>query len=505
MRVVRVCAVGVVITVGWLLSLAGGGAPLAAAGAPLAPPPEPASRVIVALDAPAGDPARIARAGAAVLAAAPDGFTLTTGYRQVPALAGWATEGAVQRLAALPGVLGVTEDPPLRLYGPTRLASSVPFIGADKLYRARVRGAGVRVAVLDTGIDTNHLDLREAIVEERCFITPADLCPAEPHVAEDVDGHGTHVSGIVASRGRQTDHGVAPEAGIVAIKMIEERGNGFGTGILGSLDFLLGQDEIAIANMSLGTSKTYAGDCDDADAFTKPVSAAVSALRDRGVLVVAASGNDGAPNAMGAPACLRDAVAVGSILDGQGADAAVSDFTNRSPSLDLLAPGESIDSTFLGGRARTLQGTSMAAPHVAGALALLKGAFPWAGPDVLVAALADTGSRPTLRIGGQTINTIRVDKAHDALARVTPTIETPPPSATIAPPTATATATEPPPASPTATMAPPTVTATEAPDATATSPAASPTPPAPSATSTLETPPAPETAVIWLPALDAGP
>ena len=466
-----------------------------ALAAPFAPP-APSQRIVLNLDAPAGDEVAISRAAEAVLAAAPADFVLDARYRQVPALAGRATRSARARLASLPQVRGVADDPVLQTYAPTRLASSVPFIGADKLHRARVRGAGVNVAVLDTGIDTNHLDLRAGIVEEKCFITPADLCPAEPHVAEDVDGHGTHVAGIVASRGRQTDSGVAPEAGIVAIKMIEERGNAFGTGILGSLDYLLTEGTASVANMSLGTKQTFQGECDDANDFTKPMGEAVSVLRERGIIVVAASGNDGAPNAMGAPACLKDAVAVGSVRDAQGAQGVVSDFTNRSPALDLLAPGESIESTFIGGRVRTLQGTSMAAPHVAGALALLQGAFPWAGPDDLLTALADTGGRPTIRLGGATINTIRVDKAHDALERVTPTVEaTPTATATDVPPTVTATSTP----EPTVTVAAPEPTATERPTeaATATVPPSS-TPSAPTPT------PTPEGHLIWLPALGAG-
>ncbi len=448
------------------------------------------TRFIVALDAPAADPPAIAAAGDALLddlgiasaagrpsqdaARPPHGpIELLARYRQVPALVVRADRAGRVAIARHPSVLAITEDPTLRLFGVPMLESSVPFIGADKLRRARVTGEGINVAVLDTGIDTNHLDLRTGIVAQRCFISPAELCPAEPNPAEDIDGHGTHVAGIVASRGRQTGFGVAPDAGIVAIKMIEERGNAFGTGILASLDYLLQEDVARVANMSLGTTSTYAGDCDTADGFTRPIAAAVAALKAKGVSVVAASGNDGERNKMSAPACVADVIAVGAVTDAQGAAAQVADFTNRSATLDLLAPGVDVDSTFIGGRNRSQGGTSMAAPHVAGALALLYGAFEWAGPDDVLAALADTGQRPTIRLEGMEISTIRVDRAHDVLSDVTPPAGPPSPTPTL-PPTVTPTT---PPA--TTTPTPPPASAT--PEATATPDAPTSTPPPPTA------------------------
>jgi subtilisin family serine protease len=177
----------------------------------------------------------------------------------------------------------------------------------------------------------------------------------------------------------------------------------------------------------------------------------------------------------------------------------VADFTNRSATLDMLAPGVAIDAPIPGNKVGTKQGTSMAAPHVAGALALLRQAVPWAGQDALEIVMKENGQRPTLRVGDNEVSTIKVDKALSVLRLFTPTATEP------RPPTATATATR-------ATQGPPTATPTEQP-----LPSASHTPTetvatatrTPSATTRPSSPTAPITTVplsgkVYLPVLRRG-
>lgn len=369
-------------------------------------------------------------------------FRLDYAFENIPALSGTITAAGLVRLRQLDAeVEAVALDPVLKPV----LASSVPYIGADRLRRAGTTGEGVRVAVLDTGIDADHLDLRDALQDEQCFLKNRDFCPPEPHVAEDSDGHGTHVSGIVASRGRRSSHGVAPGAEITAVKLIEERANAAGTAMLAALDWMISDGGIDVINMSFG-SGAYEGHCDDADAYTKALARAFGTLKQQGVVAVGASGNDGSPTKMVAPGCVKDVISVGAA---DHATRQIADFTNRNETLDLLAPGVGIESSFLSGRTSTMQGTSMAAPHVAGAVALLKQAHPWAGPDVIEAALKGSGGRPTIRYGTTTISTIKVDSALRELDRLqpspTPSTE---PSATAS---ATATITGSPTASPSGT------------------------------------------------------
>ncbi len=414
-----------------------------------------------------------------VAAAVPDSdLHITHRYEHLPAMAGVITREGLHKLGQLQEVVAVGSDPDLELY----LSSSVPYIGADRVRRSGITGKGQVVAVLDTGIDTDHLDLRDALKAQACFLTPESYCPAPPNVAEDNDGHGTHVAGIVASRGKRSSYGVAPGAEIVAIKLVEERNNAAGAGFAAALDWIIDRDDIDVVSMSFG-SGAYEGYCDDENAYTKTLAAAFEKIVGKGIAVVAASGNDGSSTKLAAPACLRDVISVGAIEDGEGSDAQVAQFTNRNETLDLLAPGVSVEADFLSGRTASMGGTSQAAPHVAGAFALVREAVTWADTSTILSALKETGGRPTVRYGTLTISTIKVDAAIRELERNQPTVEpTAVPSDT---PTPTLTASATPSASPTstATASPaesqtpepsatsstgPSATATEVPEQTAT-------------------------------------
>ncbi|MFI0607199.1 MAG: S8 family peptidase [Anaerolineae bacterium] len=374
-----------------------------------------------------------------LLAALGPYFQLQHRYQGIGALAGMLSARGLDRLlgSGMPR-LSVAMDPSIHAY----LDESVPFTGADKLKRQGVTGKGIRVVVMDTGVDVDHTDLRDAIVDQICTLVPKDRCGPAGKVADDKDGHGTHVAGIIASRGKRSSFGMAPGAEIVALKFLETRNTGAGSDMIEALDLLLKRDDIHIINMSLGTNLLYEGSCDKADAYTKALSQAFGKLKAKGIISVAASGNDGSPTKMGAPACVDDVISVGAVEI--GSDAKLASFTNRSVTLDLLAPGVGIDAPVPGNEVGSKQGTSMASPHVAGALALLMQAVPWARQDALEAVLKENGQRPTTNVGGNSVSSIKVDKALAALKAITPTATQSMPATatpTTAPPSATPTAT----------------------------------------------------------------
>jgi subtilisin family serine protease len=235
--------------------------------------------------------------------------------------------------------------------------------------------------------------------------------------------HGTHVAGIVAGEGRQFS-GVAPGARIVSVQVYSRVADAEACGWAGAdcvlayesdlirglnhVRSLAGRYRIAAANLSLSGPAQGGGACDD-----EPIKAAIDALRARGVATVVATGNDYADDAVGYPGCVSSAIAVASSTDSARSER-VSSFSNFSPLVDLVAPGETILSSVPGGRFRALSGTSMAAPHVAGAWAALKSADPRASVSRIEGLLESTG-RP-LRDAGARLTRPRLDVGRAAAA-----------------------------------------------------------------------------------------
>jgi subtilisin family serine protease len=307
--------------------------------------------------------------------------TVRRRFEVVPAMTAIAhSEEAVRRMAADPRVRRIDLD--VGFSG--TLDQSVPEIRADLRQARGNDGSGVVVAVFDTGFDREHPDLAGALVHEACFgFRPAanggDFCPngtdrqVGEGAAQDDQGHGTHVTGIITALGDAAGPGVAPGASIAAIKVLDDQGPAgraysFGE-IIAAWEYILLNPQLGVRviNMSLGGAVGYAEACDDADANTQASAAAVNALVAAGVTLVAASGNDGRNNGISLPACLSNVISVGaSNRAGNRAG-----FSNVAGTLDLFAPGVDIVSLRLGGGPRTAGGTSMASPHVAGCAALL--------------------------------------------------------------------------------------------------------------------------------------
>jgi subtilisin family serine protease len=193
-----------------------------------------------------------------------------------------------------------------------------------------------------------------------------DFADNSPNPYDDY-GHGTHVAGIAAANG--IIKGVAPDAKIVAIKSMNWLGEGYTSDIVAGIDWCVNNASkfnISVISMSLGGERYYSY-CDNepnTTAFRTPVNNAVA----KNISVVVATGNNGWIDSISAPACIRNATAVGSTTKTD----AVSSFSNRNNITDLFAPGSSIYSTYLNGGYATMDGTSMATPHVAGAFALVR-------------------------------------------------------------------------------------------------------------------------------------
>ena len=269
------------------------------------------------------------------------------------------------------------------------LADSVPQIGAPQAWAAGFTGAGVDVAVLDTGIDSTHPDLQGKVVAENNFTT-------DP-TAADGNGHGTHVASTVAGSGAASGglrKGVAPDAHLMNGKVLDSTGNGQESWVIAGMQWAAtsGADVIS---MSL-----QAGITDGTD----PVSQAVNQLTtDDNVLFTIAAGNFGSsPQTVTSPGAANDALTVGAV-DKQNV---LAGFSGRGPRVgdfalkpDITAPGVDIIAARAAGTSlgtpidafyTMLSGTSMATPHVAGSAAIMKQEFPSMTPAQLKAALMST-------------------------------------------------------------------------------------------------------------------
>ncbi len=318
-----------------------------------------------------------------VVARLPAGCALRHRYRYSPALALMITsEEALEAVASLPEVARISPD----IEGRGALLESRALVRANEVFDLGVTGEGRVVAILDTGVDTDHPDLAGTVVHAYHFFGIGDTGPG----AEDDHGHGTHVAGIIASRGVRSPRGLAPASEIVAIKVLSESNRGFLTDWAAGVEHVIGLHDdglrIDVINMSLVSDALYPGICDGSVLVFRN---ACEAAKGRGILLVASSGDTGSADGIRSPACYSAVVAIGSASETP--PEAISAFTDRSGLVDLLAPGETITSAGLGGGAVTVSGTSQAAAHVSGVALLLRQIAPDLDPDGVLEVLESTG------------------------------------------------------------------------------------------------------------------
>lgn len=367
-----------------------------------------------------------------------------TGVRKfgyIPFMALEVDEAALSALASNPMVSGIEEDLP----APPSLLQSTPLIGADAAWSSGYTGLGWTIAVLDSGLDTSHSFFAGKVVAEACYSTTSallgstSLCPNGQSsqvgsgagmncpLTLDTCDHGTHVAGIAAGRGSGLS-GVAQDVTIISIQVFSKIHRAATCGsapapcvlaytsdmieALMHVYELRNTYNIAAVNISLGFGN-HASHC-DSEAGSRSVKVAIDTLRAVGIPTIAAAGNEStlaSANGLNSPACISSAISVGATTKTD----AVAAYSNSSSILSLLAPGSRITSSVPGNSFDDKSGTSMAAPHVTGAWAILKRRKPSATVDEILSALRTTGVAITDARNGIAKPRIRVDAALDAL------------------------------------------------------------------------------------------
>jgi subtilisin family serine protease len=327
-------------------------------------------------------------------------MSVLSGQQNVPAVeavAGTVDKSGVGWAALRSGVLeGAVEK--IWLDGMSKLAldRSTAQIGAPKAWQAGFTGKGVRVAVLDGGVDEKHPDLVGRQVAERDFTGSGNTT--------DEVGHGTHVAATIASTDK-THRGVAPDAELLDAKVCTPGGCP-DSAVLEGMRWAVEQGAHVI-NMSLGRQDTPEID---------PLEEAVDRItRESGVLFVVAAGNEGEPETIDSPGSADSALSVGAV----DRDDHIASYSSRGPSAagaikpDVTAPGTGIVAAQAGSTGRVARsGTSMATPHVAGVVALLKQQHPdWTAARLKGAVMASAVPRPGATPFDQGAGRVDVPKA----------------------------------------------------------------------------------------------
>lgn len=216
-------------------------------------------------------------------------------------------------------------------------------------------GAGVKVFVVDTGLLTSHNEFRGRVLPGQNFAPNANRRTLASDVT-DCDGHGTHVAGTIAG----TTYGVAKQASIVPVRVLDCSGSGSTSGVIAGLNWVAGQVPVgtkAVVSMSIGGG------------FSSALNSAVQAVINKGATVVVAAGNESSNACSTSPASAPNAVTVGATDSSDF----FAGYSNNGSCVDILAPGSRITSAWIGSSSRTnnISGTSMATPHVSGVAALM--------------------------------------------------------------------------------------------------------------------------------------
>lgn len=349
-------------------------------------------------------------------------FRLKRRFQTIPVLAGEVTVAGLKALEASDKVVSIQLDLPIQAHD----SASLNGLQANLVHSAYgVTGQGVTVAVLDTGIDLDNPDFTGRIIAQHCFTdgdcqnnAGGDTSSDESAYADDLNGHGTNVAGIIASNGLTyaETKGFAPAARLVAVRVLDYSGIGWTSDWLAGLEWIyanIGSVPVKVINMSLGTYTLYGNNC---DGNFNSIASIINSLRSKGVAIFASTGNQGNSTALSAPACLSNVVGVGATYDGNigrqpyintyydiyggswpscydGSTSlnTITCFTNSNAMMDIVAPGALITSSKLGGGTVTYCGTSQASPTAAGVAALMLEVNPWLTPAQIESTMQATG------------------------------------------------------------------------------------------------------------------
>ncbi|MCC7477798.1 S8 family serine peptidase [bacterium] len=288
--------------------------------------------------------------------------------------AGSLSQAEISRLKADPRVAFVEADLVAHTCAQT-LGWGVNRIDAE--LNSGSGGAGVTVAVLDTGIDLTHPDLAGAII--------GSYNATGSGSANDGNGHGSHVAGIIGARNNSTGYvGVAPNCSLLAVKVLNNQGSGQISWIVAGIDWCTANKNtfnIKVANMSLGASGN-----------SSAMATAITNATNAGITFVVAAGNSFADANNFIPAKYSNVICVSAL----NSNNTFASYSNWGTAVDLIAPGTNVPSLWRRGGYKTISGTSMASPHVAGAAALWLDDHSGGFADVLAAlqAAGESGSWP---------------------------------------------------------------------------------------------------------------
>ncbi len=247
-----------------------------------------------------------------------------------------------------------TEEPLLEV-----LPWGIDRVEADLAWSI-IGSSTIKVAVLDTGIDLDHPDLIGNVINGYNVILPRKT-------ANDDNGHGTHVAGIIAAVDNEFGVvGIGPNLEVYAVKVLDRRGSGSTSTVIAGIEWAIDND-MDVINMSLGGGGTLS------------LHEAVIKAYNEGIVLVSSAGNSYG-GAVGYPAAYPEVIAVSST----NINNELSLFSSVGDEVDIAAPGEAIYSTYKNGKYATLSGTSMASPHVAGAVALIIGDMIDANPNAII-------------------------------------------------------------------------------------------------------------------------
>ncbi|WP_243292140.1 S8 family peptidase [Bacillus sp. FJAT-47783] len=257
---------------------------------------------------------------------------------------------------------------------PSDVPKNLDFIGARKIWD-KTQGEGNIIAVIDSGVDKTHPALKNSIFDGYNFTNDDN---GKPNIYNDYNGHGTHVAGIISSNNsKQGIMGIAPKSKLLILKVIDKQGSGNYNCLINAINYAINWEgpkgeKVNVINMSLGGTEP-----------NEELHKVIKEARSRGIVLIAAAGNNGDGDSktfeIVYPGFYEEVIQVGSIKK----NGSPSSFSNTNVNLDFVAPGENIMSTHLNGKYVKLSGTSMAAPFVSGAVALILNIIDRSNPKLV--------------------------------------------------------------------------------------------------------------------------
>lgn len=317
-----------------------------------------------------------------------------------------------------PNILIIEKDSPVALVEPLAVSTQAnapwgldridQLTGRDSTYKFATSGVGVSAYVIDTGILSSHANFGGRVAAGFSSIAGG---------TEDCNGHGTHVAGTIGS----TDYGVAKSVQLIPVRVLDCNGSGTISGVIAGVDWVASQAATAglrVANMSLGGGASSALD------------SAVNGLISKGVTVVVAAGNNGANACNYSPARVPAAITVAASTSSDS----LASYSNTGSCVDIIAPGSAVISTWhtSSTAANTISGTSMAAPHVAGAVALFYQQFGLRSPADMSTLVKTKATKSVVSgVGSGTVNLLlhtdpenKIPLSTDVVTEPTPTAPT---------------------------------------------------------------------------------